>query len=91
MEGIFDLSTSFCKPCVIKKAQSINYIVGGLSWCSHHKVNRHVSDQMCLALNIFIKVQSVCVNISFLLYTLYSYRYLYAYKSVVDHTDAKEL
>lgn len=31
---------------VPKKSDSINYIVGGLNWCSHNKVNRHVSNQI---------------------------------------------
>lgn len=37
-------------------------MVGGLNWCSHNKVNRHVSNQglMGAQLNIFI---DVCVYI----------------------------
>lgn len=35
-------------------------------------------------------MKCVCIYVLFI-YTVYSYRYLYTYKSVVDHTEAKEL
>lgn len=47
-------------------------MVGGLNWCSHNKVNRHVSNQglMDAQLDIFIEVWSVYVYIC-LLYIQY--------------------
>lgn len=56
------------KNLVLKKLESINYIVGGLNWCRLNKVNRHVSNQIVQGLmdawpSIFSSKYEVCVYI----------------------------